>query len=79
MAELPDKRYKVSPYQNAIAAIMWNTSPRMSAKIDAGNGKTFLVVKSIKLATADSMKSIVLITNEMLLQQMNQYIDLFCK
>ena len=48
------------------------------AMIPAGNGKTLIIIHLVKRCTKEGIKSVIVVTNEMLLQQMQTYVDMYC-
>ena len=48
------------------------------AKIPAGNGKTLVIIHLVKRCTQDGIESVIVVTNEMLLRQMQTYVDMYC-
>ena len=48
------------------------------AKIPAGNGKTLIIVHLVKRCTQEKVNSVIVVTNEMLLRQMQTYVDMYC-
>ena len=48
------------------------------AKIPAGNGKTLIIVHLVKRCTKEGIKSVIVVTNEMLLRQMQTYVEMYC-
>ena len=48
------------------------------AKIPAGNGKTLIIVHLVKKCTKEGIKSVIVVTNEMLSRQMQTYVEIYC-
>ena len=44
----------------------------------AGNGKTLVIIHLVKRCTKDGIQSVIVVTNEMLLRQMQTYVDMYC-
>ena len=61
--------YKYSPYQTLIATQMCtDKNKNCGKKIPAGNGKTFWIIKLVKGWSQKFIKSLIVVTNEMIYQ-----------
>ena len=73
------ENYLTNHYQVVVAATMWvECVPKMVSILAAGNGKTYLILMNAKYANTQGIKSIIVLTNEMLQRQMEDYLHVFC-
>ena len=76
---LMKENYMTNHYQVVVAATMWvECVPKMVSILAAGNGKTYLILMNAKYANTQGIKSIIVLTNEMLQRQMEDYLHVFC-
>ena len=79
MALTPGSKFIFNSYQTLIAAQLYaDQNKGCGAKIPAGNGKTLIIVHLVKRCTQEGIKSVIVVTNEILLRQMQTYVDMYC-
>ena len=79
MASTFGSKFIFNSYQTLIAAQLYaDQNKGCGAKIPAGNGKTLIIVHLVKRCTQEKVNSVIVVTNEMLLRQMQTYVDMYC-
>ena len=79
MASTLGSKFVFNSYQTLIAAQLYaDQNKGCGAKIPAGNGKTLIIVHLVKRCTQEGISSVIVVTNEMLLRQMQTYVDMYC-
>ena len=79
MASTFSSKFIFNSYQTLIAAQLYaDQNKGCGAKIPAGNGKTLIIVHLVKRCTQEKVNSVIVVTNEMLLRQMQTYVEMYC-